>query len=247
MARSTKAFSSSVLGSPLGSGASESSIPSKSFAGWGNVPGQLVSLGRSGGPLPLRPCSLAFTAPFLSFRFAPLSSWSISSLRKPAAVPSWLILSSHSGWGRLSCYPLPPIFISPISVLGRTIPGSSLRHPFPAEPRASLGSRRNRLQNAGARPRCLRAPPVSRPAPAAQTPARLALRAGRPLRCCSQASRAPTVCVPVRGPPQEARQPAARPAPACAPGPGSRDLAGPSGPQPLVVYEELRPGTRDST
>jgi hypothetical protein len=87
------------------------------------------------------------------------------------------------------------------------------------EPRASLGSRRNRLQNAGARPRCLRAPPVSRPAPAAQTPARLALRAGRPLRCCSQASRAPTVRVPVLGPPQEARQPAARPAPACAPGP----------------------------
>lgn len=39
------------------------------------------------------------------------------------------------------------------------------------EPRASLGSRRNRLQNAGARPRCLRTPPVFRPAPAAQTPA----------------------------------------------------------------------------
>lgn len=79
------------------------------------------------------------------------------------------------------------------------------------EPRASLGSRLNRLQNAGARPRCLRAPPIARPAPAAQTPARLALRAGRPLRCSSQASGAPTVRVPVRGPLQEARQPAARP------------------------------------
>ena len=92
-------------------------------SGWGIVPGQLVSLGRSRGPLPRRPCPLASTAPFLSFRFAPLSSWSISSLRKPAAAPSWLILSSHSGWGRLSYYPLPPTFISPISLLGRTIPG----------------------------------------------------------------------------------------------------------------------------
>lgn len=45
-------------------------------------------------------------------------------------------LSSHSRWERLSYDPLPPTFISPVSLLGLTAPGSSLRHPFPAEPGA---------------------------------------------------------------------------------------------------------------
>lgn len=175
MPRSTKAFFSSVLGSPLGSGASEfSTTPSWSFAGWGNVLGQLVSLGRSRTPAPPPPPSSASTAPFLSFSVcAPLL---LEHLQLAEARRSLLLahLSSHSGWGRLSCDPLLPTFISPTPSpcwgAPPRIPPSVTPFRSP-EPKASLGSRRNRLQNAGARPRCLRAPPVSRPAPAAQTPA----------------------------------------------------------------------------
>lgn len=67
-------------------------------------------------------------------------------------------------------------------------PGPPSPTPFPAEPGASPGSRRNRLQNARARsllpPRAARRPPP-RPAPVAQTPA-LRAQLSRPFRCSSQ-------------------------------------------------------------
>lgn len=219
MARSAKAFSSSVLGSPPREwGISPPPLAAPLLTGemsqvsWFHLG---AAEGCSSPPTP------ASTAPFLFSVCAPLL---LEHLQLAEARLSVFLahLSSHSGWGEAVLRPPASNLHNPRLTAGAHHPGFLPSvNPFrrSPEPRASLGSRRNRLQNAGARPRCLRAPPVSRPAPAAQTPARLALRAGRPLRCSSQALRAPTVRVPVRGPPQETRQPTAPPAPACAPGP----------------------------
>lgn len=110
-------------------------------------------------------------------------------------------------------------------------PGPPSPTPFPAEPGASPGSRRNRLQNARARsllpPRAARRPPP-RPAPVAQTPA-LRAQLSRPFRCSSQdGGRRATSRRGSPGPCQSTSLPEDRrrkrgdgrrgPVPACAPG-----------------------------
>lgn len=132
MARSTKAFFSSVLGSPLGNRASESSTRSWFFASWGNVPGSPVSLGRSRGPFPL---PFLPQLPFSRFGLCPSPPGASPACGSPPQRPPGS--SEFPLWvGRLSCDPLPPTFITYVSLLGRTTPGSSLHHPFPAEPGA---------------------------------------------------------------------------------------------------------------
>lgn len=141
----------------------------------GNVLGQLVPRWARQSVAPLIPAPPPQLPSSGAPPSAPLASWSIPSLQNPPQRPpgsSEFPLWVGEAALRPPAYNLhsPPVWLP-----GRATLGSSLRHPFPAEPGASLGSRRNRLQNAGARPRCLRAPLVARPMPAAQNPACLAL------------------------------------------------------------------------
>lgn len=143
----------------------------------------------------------------------PLASWSLRE-----ACCSLLqsdLISQSGGLFRDPLSTAPSLLFHCLSAPARAPPSPT---PFAAEPGASLGSRPNRLQNARALSRFLRSPPVARPAPAAQTPA-LRARLSRPFRCSSQdggraSRRLPrplSVHFPSGGPPQEARQQAARP------------------------------------
>lgn len=86
----------------------------------------------------------------------------------------------------------PPRSLLLVSLLSHCLsaptPAPPAPTPFTAEPRASLGSRRNRLQKARERPaRSLCAPPAAPASPEARTPA-LPARLSRPFRCSSQDS-----------------------------------------------------------
>lgn len=106
--------------------------------------------------------------------------------RRPAAASSRRIgVPTLGGCSETLC----PLSVSLLShCQSAPTPAPPSPTPFTAEPPASLGSRRNRLQNARARsplpPRAARRPPP-RPAPVAQTRA-LRARLSRPFRCSSQ-------------------------------------------------------------